>query len=688
MNNSNRLDLFRLLPALYRSLDITAGSPLQALMAVMQRQYDAIDANIEQLYDDWFIETCQDWAVPYIGQLVGTDWLLGPDAALEPQRRALVADAIAFARRKGVVPVLQALCWAATGWAARAVEASPHLLATQAMTALRPGQAGYVDIAATGALAAIDTPFDPLFHRPDMATSGRAGAYNLSDIAVYVWRLTAFPLQAVPAAAVTGVAHAYCFDPFGRDLPLFAPPSRPVPDDETAGIASLPVGISRRALQQDLASYRQQWGGAPNPPPNSLYYGPDRGLLITSGNIALTPLQIEAADLGTWPDGLPANGLVPIDPECGRFMLAATGAVTTAYGYGFSAGMGGGPYGRTGRMADPAAADWSITVGNAGRVSDLATALAQWQQAKPATAVITILDNASYAGLPPVLDIDGGSRLVIQAADQQRPSVVLPAPWTVSGAGILELSGLLLQGALALNGTMHLILRDSTMLPPDEPVAPAPIAAAGAGIAIEIAGSIVPPMALPSTATVTLSDSIVDPFGLPAAISGVDGAAGGAVLTVRRCTLLGAVTAGQLAVAEDSIFLAPVSLADSENGTFRYSYAAAGSVLPPAYRAQPQLALAEAAAELGLAGPDQLPPAVRAAVIAAVTPRFTSLTLPQAGYGQLTLDTAPQITGGAGDGGAMGAFNTLNEPQLRRLLLRLLPRFVPLGCAVDPVFVT
>src|SRR3546814_10230845 len=69
MNNGNRLDLLQLLPALYRSLDITAGSPLQALMAVMQRQYDAIDANIEQLYDDWFIETCQDRSEEHTSEL-------------------------------------------------------------------------------------------------------------------------------------------------------------------------------------------------------------------------------------------------------------------------------------------------------------------------------------------------------------------------------------------------------------------------------------------------------------------------------------------------------------------------------------------------------------------------------------------------------------------------------------------
>ena len=30
-----------------------------------------MEENLEQLYDDLFIETCADWVVPYIGDLIG-----------------------------------------------------------------------------------------------------------------------------------------------------------------------------------------------------------------------------------------------------------------------------------------------------------------------------------------------------------------------------------------------------------------------------------------------------------------------------------------------------------------------------------------------------------------------------------------------------------------------------------------
>ncbi len=86
--------------------------------------------DIGQLYDNWFIETCDDDLVPYFAELVGLS--LGPalpgqadaprSAADAIWRRAQVADAIADRRRKGSFSVLEQLAAEATGWPARAVE--------------------------------------------------------------------------------------------------------------------------------------------------------------------------------------------------------------------------------------------------------------------------------------------------------------------------------------------------------------------------------------------------------------------------------------------------------------------------------------------------------------------------------------------------------------------------------------
>jgi hypothetical protein len=73
MNNEidrrNRLN--ELLAFVHRQRDIEQGGPLKALLAVITEQVNLVEDDISQLYENWFIETCQDWVVPYIGELIG-----------------------------------------------------------------------------------------------------------------------------------------------------------------------------------------------------------------------------------------------------------------------------------------------------------------------------------------------------------------------------------------------------------------------------------------------------------------------------------------------------------------------------------------------------------------------------------------------------------------------------------------
>src|SRR5687768_15481874 len=63
--------LYALLPAIHRLRDAERGYPLRALLRVIGEQVDVLENDIAQLYDNWFIETCDDWVVPYIGDLIG-----------------------------------------------------------------------------------------------------------------------------------------------------------------------------------------------------------------------------------------------------------------------------------------------------------------------------------------------------------------------------------------------------------------------------------------------------------------------------------------------------------------------------------------------------------------------------------------------------------------------------------------
>ncbi len=60
-----RIDrLYQLLPTIQRMRDAEQGYPLQALLRVIAEQVNVVEDDIARLYDNWFIETAEDWAVP------------------------------------------------------------------------------------------------------------------------------------------------------------------------------------------------------------------------------------------------------------------------------------------------------------------------------------------------------------------------------------------------------------------------------------------------------------------------------------------------------------------------------------------------------------------------------------------------------------------------------------------------
>src|SRR5690348_9025813 len=108
--------LYELLPAIHRIRDAERDYPLRALLQVITEQVEVVETNITQLYDDWFIETCEDWVVPYIGDLVGCLPVQeAGESGVTPRdiarnkiliARRDVADTIRNRRRKGALALL------------------------------------------------------------------------------------------------------------------------------------------------------------------------------------------------------------------------------------------------------------------------------------------------------------------------------------------------------------------------------------------------------------------------------------------------------------------------------------------------------------------------------------------------------------------------------------------------------
>ncbi|MES1265929.1 MAG: hypothetical protein ABUU24_09820, partial [Variovorax sp.] len=166
--------LLQLLPAIYRLRDADQGGALARLLDVLAEQVQVLQEDLAQLYDDQFIETCADWVVPYIGDLIGYRQLNGV-AATVSSPRAEVANTINLRRGKGTVTVLERLARDVTGWDAHVVEYFLGLAATQCVKHVRPGAGGTVDLRSQPLLERIGSPFDGAAHGVEVRGLGCGG---------------------------------------------------------------------------------------------------------------------------------------------------------------------------------------------------------------------------------------------------------------------------------------------------------------------------------------------------------------------------------------------------------------------------------------------------------------------------------------------------------------------------------
>src|SRR5271169_640562 len=114
--------LWQLMPAVYRGQDtdnLTEAGPLRELLDRIGAQVAVIRRSIDRLWEDQSIETCDDWVIPYIADLLATNLVQSLDAR---GQRIDVAKTIYYRRRKGTLAVLEEIAANITGWDARVVE--------------------------------------------------------------------------------------------------------------------------------------------------------------------------------------------------------------------------------------------------------------------------------------------------------------------------------------------------------------------------------------------------------------------------------------------------------------------------------------------------------------------------------------------------------------------------------------
>jgi hypothetical protein len=301
--------LYELLPAVHRIRDTENGEPLKRLLEVIAEQVGLVEDNIGQLYDDWFIETCEEWLVPYLGDLLGVRGLHQVQEAGFTQR-ARVANTLAYRRRKGTATMLEQLARDTTLWPARAAEFFQLLGTTQYLNHLRPANLRTPDLRQVDTLELLDSAFDRIPHTADVrhissaeaAAIGR-GRHNIPNIGLFLWRLQSYTLTAAtPQPAGNALDGRFTFSPLGDPLPLYHQPETETTITHLAEETDVPDAIRPLAFLRDLQAHAARSLALPpaSRPLGSTYYGPDASLEITRAGQLISPLDVACMDLSGW----------------------------------------------------------------------------------------------------------------------------------------------------------------------------------------------------------------------------------------------------------------------------------------------------------------------------------------------------------------------------------------------------
>ena len=719
--------LFALLPTVYRNRDAALGDPLQALYAVLAQQFGVVEDNVEQLYDDQFIETCAPWVIPYIGDLVGYNSVY-QIASASFDSRAEVANTVGYRRRKGTLLALEQLCADISGRAAVAVEEFRHLITTESMRLVRPLHATTVDLRHGTALDRSGTVFDTGSRRvdvrriaprlrvasnPDPAPLDIAlhgpGNYNIPDIAIHLWRWKSWPVTEAPAFPIG--EGRYMFSALGHNIPLFSqPPARASFSGLTTRM-DVPQPISRREFAQDLRSSDA-----------SAFYGPAASILLLVDGIPISSSQITCANLsdrdgGSWCTVPP--GRIAIDPELGRIQFAADLALPQSlrvnYSYGFPAEIAGGPYDRSSSltMINSAGADFVALIGTSA-FPTLEGAVTQWNEltvlAPNSTGVIVLPDferfsinltgaaaiqlpagcNLSIAAGHPIatngsFDVIWNHSCVTLEGDMDVVGVAgAPLPeGEVQSAGQLIISGLWIAGRLSVLGeTATVVIADSTFVPgigisragvPLSPGDPSIQVSAAKGN-LTLIRSISGPIAAIASGTTRVCSSIVDATSpCCVAYAAADLASAGADLHVEDSTIIGKVHTRTLPLASNTIFFARRPRRDPwpaaiwamrrQTGCVRFCSLPSDSITPRRYLCLP----AEQAGE------------------AALAPKFITLRYGNPAYALLSGDVPMALWRGADNGSQIGVYYQIQETEAVRNVQLRAPEFLP-ACLESGIF--
>ena len=555
--------------------------PIRNLLAVMLREGQIIQRDIDQLYDDHFIETCADWVVPYIGKLIGAPVL--EEVPGTDGHRRFVGAVLKLNRAKGTPAALEYAAAAASGLPVIAVEYWRRTAVTVSLRRPRHRPEATLDVRDLARMDRIGSPFSTVARTMDSrSVETQQGRWNLPNIGLHLFHTHTVEVGNTGRDAASGgpatvdaghwaqKAHSsrpyYRFHPLGGDAPVFNPMRR----------AATPVGRLRR---QDETAYpigrfelRDQLDPSQNQNIDAVF-GPQGIMNIAvrvRGRIEeVDPATVKAANLAApvdpnsledWPVE-PVAGTTFIDPETGRIILdmkyARARGVYVSWHEGRVHDIGGGPREASEIMDYGGAA----TVAMDGVRDREAVPNPLPTSSNPLNVVFERSTAYRFDGVHNIQSSDADFETNIVAEEGAWPTIQMldtsGLQLNVPDGSRLRLSGLRFFKStksgpfLTINGDdVDLYIEDCT-LTPGHSVDPAghprrpgePTLVIGDGMSVHIVRSVLGPIRMGRDAELTLEDCIVD-AGRPEgrAIGPVDDLAGQRI-SIIRSTIIGGVQA-------------------------------------------------------------------------------------------------------------------------------------------------
>lgn len=200
--------LFDLLPQLYHTWDKDNGS-LKAFIEALGETLDDMEQNISELYQDSFIESCHEWIIPYIGQLIGAR-LVGNDGQ---QQRREVMKTIGWRKRKGTLPGLEDMAREITGWGVYAVEFFEQLGWSQNLNHIKLDHVQAPDLHNEKNLFHLGGPKNKILHTIDIRRPCiLQGWFQIKNIGFFLSSAMLSHYRKVPMRRISGRPNHFALD--------------------------------------------------------------------------------------------------------------------------------------------------------------------------------------------------------------------------------------------------------------------------------------------------------------------------------------------------------------------------------------------------------------------------------------------------------------------------------------------